>query len=75
MTQFATFRASSLYCVECRDAQPVQEKLVQVFPDKQIYEYLCVRCGGKVGNREVSLGSNFLEEETADPATTRIKIV
>jgi hypothetical protein len=73
MMQFGSFRASSLYCAQCGDAQPVREKLVKTLPDKEIYDYLCTHCGTKVGNRQVSIPSNLVDEMAPEPA--RIKIL
>jgi len=52
--QFDEFRASSLYCPGCGQAQPVREKLLLVLPDKELHEYVCATCGDSVGTREVS---------------------
>jgi len=34
---------------------PVRERLLLILPDKDLYEYLCTRCGDSLGEREVSL--------------------
>lgn len=52
--QFEEFRASSLYCGRCGQAQPVRERLLLVLPDKELHEYTCATCGESVGTREVS---------------------
>lgn len=52
--QFEEFRASSLYCARCGQAQPVRERLLLVLPDREIHEYTCASCGESVGTREVS---------------------
>lgn len=51
--QFETLRASSLYCRACGQAMPVREKLLLVVPGKEIYDYVCVKCGASLGKREV----------------------
>jgi hypothetical protein len=56
MSQFESFRASSLYCQKCGKAMPVRESLLLVLPDKEIYDYLCTGCSSSVGQREVSAG-------------------
>ena len=56
MSQFESFRASSLYCQKCARAMPVREKLLLVLPDKEIYEYLCTGCTSSLGQREVTEG-------------------
>ena len=56
MSQFESFRASSLYCNKCAKAMPVRESLLLVLPDKEIYDYLCTGCSSSVGQREVSAG-------------------
>ena len=56
MSQFESFRASSLYCQKCAKAMPVRESLFLVLPDKEIYDYLCTGCSSSVGQREVSVG-------------------
>lgn len=57
MSQFESFRASSLYCQKCARAMPVREKLLLVLPDKEIYEYLCTGCASSLGQREVTEGA------------------
>ena len=56
MSQFESFRASSLYCARCAKAMPVRESLLLVLPDKEIYDYLCTGCSSSLGHREVSAG-------------------
>ncbi len=49
--QFRSFRASALYCPQCRQATPVRERLLLVLPDGNLYEYSCVHCGTSTGSR------------------------
>ena len=49
--QFQSFRASSLYCPQCRQATPVRERLLLVLPDGNLYEYRCVHCGTSTGSK------------------------
>jgi hypothetical protein len=51
--QFGSLRASALYCAPCGNAQPVCEERVKSSPGKELYHYLCARCGHQVGTREV----------------------
>lgn len=48
---FDQFRASLLYCNQCRRAMPVRERLLLVLPDGEIYDYLCQQCGSSVGSK------------------------
>jgi hypothetical protein len=56
MQQFESLRASSLYCDRCQAAMPVRERLLLVLPDREVFDYLCSRCGNSVGKREVTAG-------------------
>jgi hypothetical protein len=49
--QFRSFRASALYCPQCREATPVRERLLLVLPDGNLYDYRCVRCGTSTGSK------------------------
>jgi len=60
--QFETLRASTLYCRTCGQAMPVRERLLLVVPGKEIYDYLCKKCGASLGKREVGGG-----EPAGDP--------
>ena len=60
MSQFESFRASSLYCNKCAKAMPVRETLLLVLPDKEIFDYLCTGCSSSLGSREVSAGDLML---------------
>ena len=57
--QFRSFKASALYCPQCRQATPVHERLLLVLPDGNLYEYCCVHCGMSTGSRT--------EKEKKDP--------
>lgn len=49
--QFRSFRASALYCPQCRQATPVRERLLLVLPEGNLYEYRCVHCGTSTGSK------------------------
>jgi len=49
--QFRSFRASALYCPQCRQATPVRERLLLILPDGNLYEYRCVHCGTSTGSK------------------------
>lgn len=49
--QFRSFRASALYCPQCRQATPVRERLLLVLPAGNLYEYRCVHCGTSTGTK------------------------
>ncbi|MBF0344703.1 MAG: hypothetical protein HQL06_10790 [Nitrospirae bacterium] len=51
MKQFEKFRATTLYCNNCKAATTVREKLLLILPDGASYDYLCSRCGTSVGSR------------------------
>lgn len=51
--QFESFRASSLYCPQCQRAQPVDERLLLILPDGDLYEYVCQFCWTQLGKRKV----------------------
>ncbi|MES2569134.1 MAG: hypothetical protein V4710_03660 [Verrucomicrobiota bacterium] len=75
--QFETFRASSLFCAQCAQAQPVVEKLARTVADKQFYEYSCTCCGSTVGNREVTGAAPLFDSPSVSPpaAPMQIKIL
>ena len=56
--QFRSFRASSLYCPQCRQATPVRERLLLVLPDGNLYEYRCVHCGTSTGSKTEKEGNS-----------------
>ena len=51
MDSFKDLHATQLYCDRCKIAVPVREKLLLVIPGKNLYEYLCTRCGQSLGKR------------------------
>ena len=53
-SQFGKFTASELYCPKCQRAQPVRERLLLILPDGELFEFLCVGCGGTLGQRKVT---------------------
>ena len=52
-SSFREFEASELFCGRCRTARPVRQRLLLVLPDGELFEYLCMACGGSVGSRKV----------------------
>ena len=52
MDQFENLEAVSIYCPRCRQAMPVRKRLLLVLLDKEIYEYLCARCGTSVAKKD-----------------------
>lgn len=63
--QFENFTASSLYCVKCKAAMPVRERLLLILPDKEVYDYLCTGCGSSVGSREITAGEALMARRSA----------
>ncbi|MCZ6490748.1 MAG: hypothetical protein O7A06_09480 [Acidobacteria bacterium] len=55
MDQFQSLEAVSIFCPKCRQAMPVRKKLMLVLMDRELYEYLCVRCGTSVGRKNEPL--------------------
>ena len=51
--QFEEFRASSLYCPRCQKAQPVEQRLLLILPDGELFEYVCQYCWTQLGKRKV----------------------
>ena len=51
--QFESFKASSLYCPQGQRAQPVDERLLLILPDGDLYEYVCQFCWTQLGKRKV----------------------
>lgn len=51
--QFEQFKASSLFCPKCQRAQPVDERLLLILPDGELYEYVCQMCWTQLGKRRV----------------------
>ena len=50
-SSFTDFRASELYCPNCKTAVPVREKLLLVLPGGDRYHYTCTRCGASIGDK------------------------
>ena len=63
--QFDSFRAATLYCKKCGQAQAVREKLLLVLPDRELHEYRCVACDEAVGTREISAPEQVMRREAA----------
>jgi hypothetical protein len=57
--QFEQFEATELYCLKCRRAVPVRKFLLLILPDGDKYEYRCVHCGSKVGDKMDRSGEYF----------------
>ena len=55
MDQFEQLEAVSIYCPRCRQAMPVRKRLLLVLLDREIYEYLCSRCGSSVAKKDQPL--------------------
>ncbi len=49
--QFKELEASTLFCLKCKEAVPVREKLLLVLTDGDKYDYLCTQCGSPVGSK------------------------
>jgi len=57
--QFDEFEATELYCSKCRQAVPVRKFLLLILPEGDKYEYRCVYCGSKVGDKLDRSGQYF----------------
>ena len=53
--QYEDFKATHLYCYNCRASMPVRERLLLILPDGYLYEYFCINCGETVGDKKISL--------------------
>ena len=42
---------------------PVRERLLLILPDKEIYDYLCTGCAASLGQREVTVGEKYLQQQ------------
>jgi hypothetical protein len=49
---FEDLEASQLFCPTCKRAMPVRKRLLLVLLDKEIFSYLCTRCGSDLGKKE-----------------------
>ena len=49
--QFENLEAVSIFCPRCRQAMPVRKRLLLVLLDREMYEYLCARCGTSVAKK------------------------
>ncbi len=58
-SQFDEFEATELYCAKCRQAVPVRKFLLLILPEGDRYEYRCVYCGSKVGDKLDRSGQYF----------------
>ena len=55
MDQFESLEAVAIFCPKCRQAMPVRKKLLLVLMDRELYEYLCARCGTSVAKKNEPL--------------------
>ena len=46
--------ASSLFCIRCKQAVPVRERLLLILPDGELHEYICKVCAESLGTKKVS---------------------
>ncbi len=51
MKQFDDFSAQTLYCPNCKQANPVRKHLLLVLPNGNIYDYRCAKCGKSLGTQ------------------------
>jgi len=49
---FEDLEASQLFCPVCQRAMPVRKRLFLVLLDKEIFDYVCTRCGSVLGKKE-----------------------
>lgn len=66
MKSFDQLRASELYCPNCRQSQPVRERLLLVLPRGELHEYRCRVCATSLGTRETA-PAPILRGGTATP--------
>jgi hypothetical protein len=50
--QFEKMTATHLYCNNCGRSMSVQEVLLLVLPDGELYDYRCIQCHESVGTRK-----------------------
>ena len=55
MDQFESLEAVSIFCPQCGQAMPVRKRLRLVLLDREVYEYLCARCGTSVAKKNEPL--------------------
>jgi len=55
MRQFDELNATSLYCNNCGASMPVQQRLLLILPDGNLYEYYCSQCGSVVGDKKTKV--------------------
>ena len=48
---FDQFAATEIFCLKCKQAMPVKEKLLLYLPGGELYSYNCVKCRTSVGTR------------------------
>ncbi len=74
-SKFDRLQATSLYCKKCGASQAVEERLLLVLPDRELYEYLCKVCGEPVGSREVSAAEQVLRRETKRSSGPQVRFL
>ncbi|MCM8831919.1 MAG: cytoplasmic protein [Candidatus Omnitrophica bacterium] len=57
--QFEKFTATHLYCDNCGRSMPVEEVLLLILPDGQLYDYRCQYCHSSVGTRKETKKISF----------------
>ena len=67
MDQFENLEAVSIFCSKCRQAMPVRKKLLLVLMDREIYEYLCARCGTSVAKKNEPVQNSPSSRFPGDP--------
>lgn len=50
--QFESLEATAIFCPRCRQAMPVRKRLLLVLLDREMFEYLCARCGTSVAKKD-----------------------
>lgn len=50
--QFEKITATHLYCDNCGCSMPVEETLLLVLADGELYDYRCAQCHKSIGTRK-----------------------
>jgi hypothetical protein len=67
---YEEFNAVSLFCPTCQAAHPVQQRLLLVLPDGELYEYRCSRCDTLVGKKKNDVPFGFTAERLVGDGDT-----
>ena len=67
MDQFEHLEASSIFCPRCRQAMPVRKRLLLVLLDRELYEYVCARCGTSVAKKNEPVKPKPLNSPSLNP--------